>query len=67
MKEHEQVLFEPYFIRCHTGYIVNLLFFEKLEQNQLVLLSKERIPVSRQRKTDVIKKINFLYSEGAET
>lgn len=67
MKEHEQVLFETYFVRCHTGYIVNLLFFEKLEQHDLVLLSGERIPVSRQRKATVVDRIKSLYTEGLET
>ena len=67
MKEHEQALFEPYFIRCHTGFIVNLLFFEKLEQNDIILSSGERIPVSRHRKAEIIERIKLLYSEGAET
>ena len=65
MKEHEQILFEPYFVRCHTGFIANLLFFKRLEQNELVLLSDEKIPVSRHRKAEVISKIKALYSEGA--
>ena len=64
MKEHEQTLYEPHFMRCHTGYIVNLLFFDKLAQNDLVLLSGERIPVSRQRKAAVVERIKLLYSEG---
>ena len=63
MKTHEQALFEPYFVRCHTGFIVNLLFFQKLEQNDLVLTTGEKIPVSRYRKKEVVKKINDLYSE----
>lgn len=58
MKEHEQVLFEPYFVRCHTGFIVNLLFFDKLEKNDLVLLSGVRIPVSRYRRAEVVKELH---------
>ncbi len=61
MKEHEQRLFEPYFIRCHAGFIVNLLFFERLEQNDLVLVTGERIPISRQRKAGVIERLHTLY------
>ena len=67
MKEHEQALFEPYFVRVHTGFIVNLLYFERLEQNDLVLISGERIPVSRHRKADVVGRIKTLYSEGVES
>jgi small subunit ribosomal protein S3 len=65
MKEHEQGLFEPYFVRCHTGFIVNLLFFEKLEQNNIVLNTGVYIPVSRQRRLKVLEKINALYTEEA--
>jgi DNA-binding LytR/AlgR family response regulator len=67
MKEHGQALFEPYFIRCHSGFIVNLLFFQKLEQNDLILLSGERIPVSRGKKAEVAGRIQSLYMEGMET
>lgn len=63
MKEHEQTLFEPYFIRCHTGFIVNLLFFEKLEQNDIILLTGERIPVSRHRRKEVVDRLGSLYAE----
>ena len=65
MKEHEQVLFEPYFVRCHTGFIINLLFFEKMEQADIVLMSGKRVPVSRNRRKDVLSKINSLFEEGA--
>lgn len=61
MKEHEQTFFEQYFVRCHTGFIVNLLFFEKLEQNDIILSSGERIPVSRHRKNEVVGRIKSLY------
>jgi DNA-binding LytR/AlgR family response regulator len=63
MKDHEQALFEPYFIRCHTGYIVNLLFFDKLEQNTLLLSPKACIPVSRGRRSRVMETIRSLYAQ----
>ena len=66
MKEHEQILFEQYFIRCHTGFIVNLLYFDKLVHNDIILLSGEQIPVSRYRKAEVVGRIKALYSEGME-
>lgn len=63
MKDHEQALFEPYFIRCHAGYIVNLLYFDKLEANELILASKISIPVSRGRRAAVLEKIKEIFSE----
>ena len=66
MKEHEEILYEPYFVRCHTGFIVNLLYFEKLEQNDIVFITGERIPVSRSRKKEVLAKIKQLHPEGEQ-
>jgi DNA-binding LytR/AlgR family response regulator len=63
MKDHEQTLFEPYFVRCHTGYIVNLLFFDKLEHNDLVLSPTVRIPVSRGRRPAVLERLMAFYAE----
>ncbi len=63
MKNHEQILFEPYFVRCHTGYIVNLLFFEKLEHNDLLLSPIARIPVSRGRRPAVLERLKAFYAE----
>ncbi|MCL2372611.1 MAG: LytTR family DNA-binding domain-containing protein [Defluviitaleaceae bacterium] len=64
MKTHQQTLYEPHFIRCHTGFIVNLLFFEKMEGNDIILTTGERIPVSRQRKKEVITQIMNLPLRG---
>lgn len=66
MKDHEQALFEPYFIRCHAGFIVNLLFFEKLESNDLILASGKLIPVSRGRRSEVLKRIKSMFDEGVQ-
>lgn len=64
MKEHEAVLFEPYFIRCHAGFIINLLFFEKLEGNDIILTTKEKIPVSRQKRGAVLERIKKIFEDG---
>jgi two-component system, LytTR family, response regulator LytT len=64
MKEHEAMLQESIFVRCHTGFIVNLNFFSKLDGNEFILMTGERIPVSRQRKTYVMEQIQKYYSGG---
>ena len=61
MKQHQQALFEPHFVRCHAGFIVNLHYFEKLEYSELVLICGRRVPVSRHRKKEVVARINTLY------
>ena len=64
MKAHQELLFEPYFLRVHTGFIVNLLFLERFEGNDLLLTTGQRIPVSRHRRKDVITRIRELFSEA---
>ena len=64
LKEHEQALFEPYFVRCHAGFLVNLLFFKQLEENCLVLMTGDKIPVSRSRRQKVLEAIQKLYAES---
>jgi len=65
MKTHLEILYEPYFVRVHAGYIVNLLFFDRMEVSDLLLNTGQRIPVSRHRKKDVASRIKALYSEGS--
>lgn len=67
MKEHELRLPGKAFVRCHTGYIVNLGYFQSLEGNALRLLTGEHIPVSRKRKAEVSEKVmDFLEGGGTE-
>ena len=63
MKEHEQVLYERYFVRCHSGFIINLLFFDKIIKDNIFLSNSDSIPLSRHRRKDVINKIDELYKE----
>ena len=64
MKAHQEVLYEPYFVRVHTGFIVNLLFFQGLEGSDLILSNGQRIPVSRHRKKELVARIKELYNEA---
>ena len=67
MKEHELRLPKEAFVRCHTGYIVNLGFFQNMEGNEIQLLTGEHIPVSRKRKSEVSEKVmDFLEGGGME-
>jgi len=66
MKTQQEILYESYFVRVHTGYIVNLLFFDRMEASDIFLITGHRIPVSRHRKKDVINKIRDLYQGGIQ-
>ncbi|MBE5944460.1 MAG: LytTR family transcriptional regulator [Lachnospiraceae bacterium] len=36
-----------YFIRCHTGFIINLNWIEYFSQNQIVMINNKKISVGR--------------------
>lgn len=64
MKQHEQLLSGTSLIRCHAGYIVNLRYFQKLEGNSLMLTDGSEIPVSRNRRQQVLAQIKGLYGDN---
>ena len=61
MKQFEQLFAGTSLVRCHAGYIVNLRYFQRLEETMLVLGDGTRIPVSRSRKPQVLEQIKLLY------
>lgn len=61
MKQFEQLFEEPFLVRCHAGFIVNLRYFHKLESNMIVLTDGSKIPVSRNRRQQVYARIQMFY------
>ncbi len=44
------------FYRCHQGYLVNLDYVERVQEDSLVLNEKVTIPVSKSKKEELLKK-----------
>lgn len=57
MKNLEENLSEYNFGRCSVSYLVNLSFLSGIDNNEVVLLNKERLPISRNRKKDFVEKV----------
>ena len=51
----EGMLSVYHFIRIHRGHIVNKEFIRSCSGNQLQLLNRESISISKRKKTDVIR------------
>ena len=66
MKQFEQLFAGTALVRCHAGYIVNLRYFQRLEETMLVLGDGMRIPVSRSKRPLVVEQINCLYGNEDE-
>jgi len=55
MKEYEEILLQHYFLRIHKSHLVNKIFIEQFKhEGAVVLKDKTQLPVSRQRKQQVV-------------
>ncbi|ROR29126.1 LytTR family two component transcriptional regulator [Mobilisporobacter senegalensis] len=64
MQDHEKDLEGYPFVRCHTSYIVNMQYIESVVGNDLTLSSGEIIPISKQKKKDLMQNLaEYLGSE----
>lgn len=50
MKEMEHTLSEHGFVRCHTSYIVNLLFVKGVKKLEITLITGQIIPISQPKR-----------------
>lgn len=64
MQEHEKDLECYPFVRCHTSYIVNLEYIDKVLGYDITLLTGEIIPISKQKKKELMQSLaEYLGSE----
>lgn len=54
MKEMERELKEGGFIRCHTSYLVNLLYVKGVKKLELELITGEILPISQPKRKEVM-------------
>lgn len=57
MKELEAELKEAHFIRCHSGYLVNLFYVKKVGKLEITLTDGEVIPISQPKRKAVMKEL----------
>lgn len=57
MKELEEELSGKGFVRCHSGFIVNLFFVKGFEKLNLELISGEHIPISQPKRKYVTERL----------
>lgn len=68
MKEVQEQLLPEWFIRCHRGILVNLLYVDFIEKNNLTLADEKngfyrKVPVSRRLYTEVNNAFIQFYKE----
>ena len=63
MRELESRLEMFGFIRCHSGYIVSVNYIESVEKMTITLTTGEQIPISQQKRKEVMKSIAAYFGE----
>lgn len=64
MQEHESDLAGYPFVRCHTSYIVNLEYIDKVLDYEITLLTGELIPISKQKKKELMQNLAVYLGSG---
>ena len=68
MQKLEEFLLPKGFLRIHKGYIVNYNYIYMIYEEELMLKSKKRLPVSRRRTKDIKEKyLKLMQENGAMT
>lgn len=57
MKELEKELEKHRFIRCHSGFLVNLFYVKRVEKLELELTNGDKIPISQPKRKFVMEKL----------
>lgn len=57
MKEIERELEEQGFARCHTSYIVNLLYVKGVRKLEIELITGESVPISQPRRKEFMESL----------
>jgi len=64
MQEHEKDLEGHPFVRCHASYIVNLEYIDKVLDYEITLLTGELIPISKQKKKELMQCLAVYLGSG---
>lgn len=61
LKDHSSYLGDNFY-RCHSSYIINFQYVKSIINSDIELITGERIPVSRNKKTELMKLLTIFYS-----
>jgi len=60
LKAIDEIIQQPHLMKVHRSFIINLHKIKDIEENSILLINKKIIPVSRQFKPLLIRRINPL-------
>lgn len=57
MKELEAELVQHGFVRCHSGYLVNLFYVKRIEKLDIILTTGERVTISQPKRKEFMERL----------
>lgn len=63
MKEMERELGQDSFVRCHTSYIVNLLYVKGVKKLEIELTDGGRLPISQPKRKEFMEKLTEYWGD----
>ena len=57
MKELEAELVQHGFVRCHSGYLVNLFYVKRIEKLDIILTTGGRVPISQPKRKEFMERL----------
>lgn len=57
MKELEEELTQYGFVRCHSGFLVNLFYVKRIEKMDIILTSGERLTISQPKRKEFMERL----------
>ncbi len=63
MKELEEELKNAHFVRCHSGYLVNLFFVKRVDKLEIILTDQETIPISQPKRKQFMEKLTDYWGD----
>lgn len=63
MREMEKKLCSQDFVRCHSGYLVNMYYIKRIEKLDIILTTGEHIPISQPRRREFMEHITDYWGD----
>lgn len=63
MKEVAQELAPHGFVRCHSGYLINLFYVKGVKKLEITLLTGEMIPISQPKRKEFMEQLTEYWGD----
>lgn len=63
MREMEKQLGSQDFVRCHSGYLVNMYYIKRIEKLDIILTTGEHLPISQPKRKEFMERLTDYWGD----